>query len=823
MRPNYTEFSGIQSGRDITRGWVEGYTGYLPTQDPILSLKSGGDLLLYEKVLEDYQVKSCLQQRFSKLTCKKVQVLPGGNAPADKKAATALLSQIEKLPWDAITSKMLMGVFYGFSCAEIIWEPSGDKVSIAAIKVRRRRRFKFGIDLKPLLITTQNPMGEPLPDRKFWHFSHGADNDDEPDGRGLAHWLYWLAWFKRNDIRWWISFLENFAEPSRIGKYPTGATDSEKKTLESAMQMLGRHKWATMPEGMLYELIEASRSGTADYQGMVDTLDAAISKIIVGQTMTTDSGSSRSQAEVHEGVGDAVTAEDNDLLSDSLQDLSRWWTDWNFPGAAPPIITRKMSEMDLSAEADKDIKLQGLGINLKPEAIVSKYGSDYIAPEIGRAPQLNGEQVNALVSIVSQAQAGGWKPELAGATIRGAFPNLTQATVSEITSNLGQGTPVLEPSPDLPVSQFAKMPEGSKQQILGKTYILKNSRWHLERDPKLDGSKSRPLDYPESEAEIDNANTPEHLWHLADKHQSMSNFFDSIEQSDRAVDHELLAGAAFGRAEALSKINPKAVFDPSKAATEIASAQSESHLDHLTNKLGRIEELLYDAIPNKSDKYGSLASAAEARRQQMRVERLDRENNYQVSGSESQFKVAIAKQSGTDERGTWSVEPHAWQYQQNPEDFAEWFASRPPVKIERVGKNGEKLPTQVLPGTRYSLEGATTDLIGALDPSSQSSIDDLIRYTRKQRNAQFAASPSTDAPDIIDEYVEQMRSQSPFDPWLQQAKQLLIDSDSLDDYASKLASLYPEMPSTDFNKLMIDAYTAASMAGYSEAQADARD
>jgi phage gp29-like protein len=57
-----------------------------------------------------------------------------------------------------------------------------------------------------------------------------------------------------------------------------------------------------VPEGMMVELIEASRSGTADYSGFADHLDSAIAKVILSQTMTTDNGSSRSQAEVHSGV-----------------------------------------------------------------------------------------------------------------------------------------------------------------------------------------------------------------------------------------------------------------------------------------------------------------------------------------------------------------------------------------------------------------------------------------------------------------------------------------------------------------------------------------
>ena len=200
MSPKFGEIAGIENGRDITRGYIQNMGMYIPTQDKILNLKSGGDLSLYEQVAQDDRVKSCLQQRFAGLTSKEIEVLPGGDKRIDKQAADHLKMQLDRLNWDNTTEKMQWGVFYGYSVAEMLWGKEDDKVIIQAIRVRNRRRFKFGIDQLPLLISFDNPLGETLPEQKFWHFCVGADHDDEPYGLGLAHWLYWLTWFKRNDL-----------------------------------------------------------------------------------------------------------------------------------------------------------------------------------------------------------------------------------------------------------------------------------------------------------------------------------------------------------------------------------------------------------------------------------------------------------------------------------------------------------------------------------------------------------------------------------------------------------------------------------------------
>ena len=53
-----------------------------------------------------------------------------------------------------------------------------------------------------------------MPDRKFWTISTGAEHSDEPYGVGLARSLYWPVWFKRNNVQFWLIFLEKFGMPT---------------------------------------------------------------------------------------------------------------------------------------------------------------------------------------------------------------------------------------------------------------------------------------------------------------------------------------------------------------------------------------------------------------------------------------------------------------------------------------------------------------------------------------------------------------------------------------------------------------------------------
>jgi hypothetical protein len=526
-KPSLIEYAGISGGRDYTRGFVNAIHKYLPTQDSLLNLKSGGDLELYEQVSQDDQVKSCLQQRFRAVTAKDWEVLPGGDKRIDKQAAEHLQKQLESIRWDDISEKMLWGVFYGYSAAEVLWAREDDRVVISAIKVRARRRFHFNLDQQLVLKTFDNPLGEDLPERKFWHFSTGADHDDEPYGRGLGHWLYWPTFFKRNGVRWWLKFIEKYAKPTRLGKYPAGATSAEKDVLWNALDSFGDDDRSMIPEGLEMLFLESARSGTVDYKALCDQMDGAIAKIILSQTMTTDDGSSLSQASVHESVKDEVIESDADLLCESFNNsVAVWLTDWNYPGAAYPKVRRKIqSDPDLGVLAETDTKLQGLGISLKPEAIATKYGDDYFTIDKNASPQMTEGQVNSLSSIVTSAKQGGWTPELLEGIINVSFPGLSEEAVAAITENLGDPaaapgqvpdpnsqSPTPDPQTPEPATQslddvaaqFAededieaiyefKMEEGAVKEKNGVKYILTNSRWkRAEPKPKA-ASKKKTL------------------------------------------------------------------------------------------------------------------------------------------------------------------------------------------------------------------------------------------------------------------------------------------------------------------------------------------
>lgn len=146
-----------------------------------------------------------------------------------------------------------------------------------------------------------------------------------PYGEELATWLYWPMRFKRMTTAEWVLFLEKFAAPTVVGRYPAGgaATREQIDALLAAARDVRRDTAAVIPEGMTLELLEASRSGQVEFGSLAAMMDATIAKTILGQTMTTDDGSSRSQAEVHERMRLQIIKSDA-TSSARISIVTRW-------------------------------------------------------------------------------------------------------------------------------------------------------------------------------------------------------------------------------------------------------------------------------------------------------------------------------------------------------------------------------------------------------------------------------------------------------------------------------------------------------------------
>lgn len=199
---------------------------------------------------------------------------------------------------------------------------------------------------------------------------------------GLARLAVWSWMLKSYTMKDWAAFCEIFGQPLRLGRYGPGASDKDKRALLRAVRSIARDAAAIIPSSMDMELIQTKASGGAVFKDFAEFLDGQVSKAVLGQTMTTDDGSSMAQAEVHDGVRMDIAQADARTLSHTINaGLIIPYCKANF-GALDTYPTFKLEieepeDLDLASKVLE--RLINAGIELAADEVRDKFG--YRAPE----------------------------------------------------------------------------------------------------------------------------------------------------------------------------------------------------------------------------------------------------------------------------------------------------------------------------------------------------------------------------------------------------------------------------------------------------------
>jgi len=380
-------------GNDPT---IPAYGGVLRNQDDTLISRGGGKgLKIYDEIERDCHAFAVLQKRKLAIIAREWQLLPASSSALDKKACDLVKEQLQNLKFDQVCLKMLDATLKGYSVGEIIWTTDGSEIVASKVKVKPQRRFIFDEDQEPRLVTLTNLWpGEPLPLRKFIVHRYGEKDDDNPYGLGLGYRLFWPVFFKRQDITFWLTFVDKFASPTAMGEYPNGTSDADQKKLLNSLSAISSEAGIIVPQGMMVKFLEAARSGSIDtYERLARYMDEQISECVLGETLSTNIGNSGSlaAAKTHNEVRLELARGDSDLLSDTINEtLIRWLVELNVPGANPPKLWRDFDEgEDLKIRSDMDKNLTEMGFEAAEQYINETYGGKWKKNPKAVPPSLN--------------------------------------------------------------------------------------------------------------------------------------------------------------------------------------------------------------------------------------------------------------------------------------------------------------------------------------------------------------------------------------------------------------------------------------------------
>jgi SPP1 gp7 family putative phage head morphogenesis protein len=190
---------------------------------------------------------------------------------------------------------------------------------------------------------------------------------------------------KRNGLGQWAQFCEIFGQPFRVGEYdPYDAT--ARKLLEDGLDNMGAAGWAVIPKGANLNFHDHNGSGKSEvFKDLIEACNGELSKIFLGNTMTTEDGSSLSQSKTHKEaedelkVSDMIKAEQtlNFIIKPKLQEL----TGINFDKGK--FSYPQTSEIPLEQRILIDSRLTEL-IPISEEYFYATYGVD--KPKPGEIP-----------------------------------------------------------------------------------------------------------------------------------------------------------------------------------------------------------------------------------------------------------------------------------------------------------------------------------------------------------------------------------------------------------------------------------------------------
>lgn len=373
--------------------------------DAVAASAAGGAYALFQEMEEkDAHLFATLQTRKNALLGCPWKVIAGADDPRAQQAALLVEQNLQRLPGLAgALFHLLDALAKGFSVAEVLWQvdPATGAVWARDIRARSQAAFAFdeggalyllrdgdgaeaGIDLRQLLPRPGEGMvwarrAVAMPARKFLHFAFQGTGCS-PYGAALCQKAYGYYWLKKATLEHWSLFNEKFGSPTAVARYSADTPADEVARLEEVIRSLPRDSGVLLPEGSALEFLEARRSAGANtYRELADWCNDEMSKLVLGQTLTTSEGrrtGSLALGRVHETVRRDYLASDAAALGQVLSgQLARWITDFNLGTdvAAPRVVFDVAPPEQFESELVVDRELIRMGVALPASYFYERY------------------------------------------------------------------------------------------------------------------------------------------------------------------------------------------------------------------------------------------------------------------------------------------------------------------------------------------------------------------------------------------------------------------------------------------------------------------
>lgn len=330
----------------------------------------------------DAHYRSVIQTRKMAVTSLPWHVVPASKDARDIEIAEFCQGVLGRRGFNALMHDSLDALAKGMSAVEIVWSTDIEPGRMVPASYLWRDPRYFSYDYETMtqvqLRTDENPTyGEPLDPGKFIVHTPMLKSGKVPRS-GLAYTVaaLWIA--KSYVLKDWLAFSEVFGMPVRVGKLSEAASEDERDALIRALAAIGSDAAAVISRSAELEMLGVNTTAHGDfYESAQRFFNQEISKAVLGQTMTTEDGSSLAQAKVHGEVrADIRNADAKSLAETITADLIGPLVQLNFGvDAMVPRFEFDISEPeDLTALATALVPFIDRGLRVDTLEIYSRFG-----------------------------------------------------------------------------------------------------------------------------------------------------------------------------------------------------------------------------------------------------------------------------------------------------------------------------------------------------------------------------------------------------------------------------------------------------------------
>lgn len=396
-------------------GDVGGWLTQLPDPDPVLRKRAEDAEILMELAADDQVTSAMLARKYRVQNCPHYCFRPGAPDGKDPDAKAKLVyerlvADLERTNLRTIISSILDAPFYGMTPLELCWKLEGGWWHLRDIVARPYHWFAFDQRNQPLFRGAYGQScADPvlLSELKFVIAVHQPTYDN-PYGLRLLSRCFWPVTFKRGGQTFYTKFIERHGMPWVVGTAPAKAEASEKRDMVAGLARMVQDCVAVVPAGADVKFMTAGTTQNQLHEQFLSRLDRAISKVLMGQTLTieTDGKNSLAATEAHKGVADDIAEADKAMVADVWNEICWVYARQNVgPDVLAPLFSYEEPQ-DLLSKADLDLKLKSMG---------AKWLRPHLEGDYGLKPdefELEGE--GTPVDELAAEKAGEKKPDAEG-------------------------------------------------------------------------------------------------------------------------------------------------------------------------------------------------------------------------------------------------------------------------------------------------------------------------------------------------------------------------------------------------------------------------